>query len=237
MGTQEDVYVINAEDILDDYAAGAQHRPAGDRHRVRPGGGREARVPGPAERGLPDERPGLHRLDPLALCVGRRAGLQRAAEAGTAALPDGSPRRGRALVGGEALARAEGGGVPLRRERVGDLRLSGRRRFPDRISSCSTTWRRPIIRRRWTRAPRGIPPAGSFGSCVPGGSGVGPAPERPSLGKALFFLFCLLGGIYVATLLAVSPFLHFAAGLDLNPLTARPASLAGVGVLFLGAVA
>ena len=57
------------------------------------------------------------------------------------------------------------------------------------------------------------------------------------LGKALFFLFCLLAGIYVATLLAVSPFLRFTAGLDLNPLTARPAALAGVGALFLGAVA
>ncbi len=57
------------------------------------------------------------------------------------------------------------------------------------------------------------------------------------IGKALFFLFCLLAGIYVATLAAVSPFLRFAPGADLNPLTARPAVLAGMGVLFLGVVA
>ncbi len=52
------------------------------------------------------------------------------------------------------------------------------------------------------------------------------------LGKALFFLFCLLTEIYVVTLLMLSPFLRFAADLKLDRLLARRASLVAMGILF-----
>jgi hypothetical protein len=54
------------------------------------------------------------------------------------------------------------------------------------------------------------------------------------LGKALFFLFCLLSEIYLGTLLMLSPFLRFAADLQLDRLLARRASQVGAGVLLFG---
>jgi len=52
------------------------------------------------------------------------------------------------------------------------------------------------------------------------------------LGKALVFLFCLLTQVYVVTLLMVSPFFRFASEMNLDALLGRRAALAGIGIAF-----
>jgi TM2 domain-containing membrane protein YozV len=56
------------------------------------------------------------------------------------------------------------------------------------------------------------------------------------LGKAIFFLFCLLTEVYVSTLLLLSPFFRLAADLNLDRLYPRRATLVGLGLVFFGAV-
>jgi hypothetical protein len=56
------------------------------------------------------------------------------------------------------------------------------------------------------------------------------------LGKALFFLFCILAEVYVGTLLMLSPFLRFAADLDLDRLLVRRSSQVGAGIVLFGAL-
>ncbi len=53
------------------------------------------------------------------------------------------------------------------------------------------------------------------------------------LGKALFFLFCLLTEVYVVTLLMLSPFFRFLAEIDAEDFLTRRTTIVGMGIVFV----
>jgi hypothetical protein len=54
------------------------------------------------------------------------------------------------------------------------------------------------------------------------------------LGKALFFLFCVLTDAYAVALLILTPVYHFAAALNLDRLPPQRATLIGLGIALSG---
>jgi TM2 domain-containing membrane protein YozV len=56
------------------------------------------------------------------------------------------------------------------------------------------------------------------------------------LGKALFFLFFLLTGVYVVTLFALSPFFRFLAEVDVDRMLTLRATIAGIMVIFVASL-
>jgi len=236
MGTQEDVYVINAEDILDDYAAGARTGPQGivsgsDQEQ---GGKRASRA----------RRSGAFRMNARAFIASTLSLFVW----GAGQAYNGQLKLGLLLFLTEVLAVVGHWSVaklwPVLKEMgylfaVSEWEIFVSLAVVDFLMIFLLLYN---VAQAYHQAEMETGPFEGFrrpvlsalaSLVVPGWGQL----LNAQLGKALFFLFCLLGGIYVATLLAVSPFLHFAAGLDLNALTARPVPLAGVGVLFLGAVA
>jgi len=236
MGTQEDVYVINAEDILDDYAPGARTGPQGI---VAGSAQEEGGKPAPRAR-----RSGAFRTNARAFIASTLSLFVW----GAGQAYNGQLKLGLLLFLTEVLAVVGHWSVanlwPALREMGYIFAVSEWEIFvslaivdflviflllynvaqayhqAEMDGNAFKGFRRPVL-------------SALASLVVPGWGQL----LNAQLGKAIFFLFCFLAGIYVVTLLAVSPFLRFTAGLDLNSLTARPAALAGVGVLFLGAVA
>jgi len=236
MGTQEDVYVINAEDILDDYAAGARTGPQGIVPRsAQDEGGKPASRAG---------RSGSFRSNARAFIASTLSLFVW----GAGQAYNGQMKLGLLLFLTEVLAVVGHWSVaklwPVLKEMghifaVSEWEIFVSLAVVDFLMIFLLLYN---VAQAYHQAEMDVGPFEGFrrpvlsalaSLVVPGWGQL----LNAQLGKALFFLFCLLGGIYVATLLAVSPFLRLTPVLDLNSLTARPPVLAGVGVLLLGAVA
>jgi hypothetical protein len=56
------------------------------------------------------------------------------------------------------------------------------------------------------------------------------------LGKALFFLFCVLTDAYLVALMLLTPFFRYATEIRLDRLPTEPATLVGLGAVLSGAL-
>jgi hypothetical protein len=234
MTSQEEVYVINAEDILDEYASGARTGPRGI-----------VASPAPAEEG---GNPAFRARRSMAIRTNARAFIASTLSLfvwGAGQTYNGQWKLGLLLFLTEVLAAVGHWSVmrlwPVLKELGYIFAVSEREIFVSLavvdflmifllLYNVAQAYHQAVMDGNSFEGFRRPALSGLASLVVPGWGQL----LNAQLGKALFFLFCFLAGLYVATLLAISPLLQFRVDLDLALLADSRAALAGAGILLLG---
>jgi len=234
MGRQDEVYVINAEDILDENAAGIRNGPRGI-------------VPAPGS-GEEDGRPAARARRGGTIRTNARAFIASTLSLfvwGAGQAYNGQPKLGLLLFLTEVLAVVGHWSVmrlwPALKELGHIFAVSERELFLSLavvdflmifvlLYNVAQAYHQAEMEGNSFGGFRRPALSGLASLVVPGWGQL----LNAQLGKALFFLFCFLNGLYAATLLAISPSLPFASGTDLAHLGNSPVAVAGLGVILLG---